>query len=150
MYAYYGEVMEINKIEQELLKLITKAKDKNEVPIAALIVKNDKIISKAHNSRMQKHLTINHAEIMAISKANKKLKDFRLFDCDLYVTLEPCDMCMNVIREARIENVYYLIPRNENKKIYSKTNKCIIQDVDNKSLKYRKLLTQFFKDNCKR
>ena len=99
---------------------------------------------------MQKHLTINHAEIMAISKANKKLKDFRLFDCDLYVTLEPCDMCMNVIKEARIENVYYLIPRNENKKIYSKTNKRIIQDVDNKSLKYRELLTQFFKDNCKR
>ena len=49
MYAYYGEVMEINKIEQELLKLITKAKDKNEVPIAALIVKNDKIISKSYN-----------------------------------------------------------------------------------------------------
>ena len=57
---------------------------------------------------------------------------------------------MNVIKEARIKNVYYLIPRNENKKIYNKTNKCIIQDVDNKSLKYRKLLTQFFKDNCKR
>ena len=85
-----------------------------------------------------------------IVNAHKKLKDFRLFDCDLYVTLEPCDMCMNVIKEARIENVYYLIPRNENKKIYSKTNKCIIQEVDNKSLKYRELLTQFFKDNCKR
>ena len=103
----------------KLIKESLKSLKHNDVPIAAFIVKNDKIISKAHNSRMQKHLTINHAEIMAISKANKKLKDFRLFDCDLYVTLEPCDMCMNVIKEARIKNVYYLIPRNANKKIYN-------------------------------
>lgn len=134
----------------KLIKESLKSLKNNDVPIAAFIVKNDKIISKAHNSRMKKHLTINHAEIMAISKANKRLKDFRLFDCDLYVTLEPCDMCMNVIKEARVKNVYYLIPRNENKKIYSKTNKCIINDIDNKSLKYKCLLTQFFKDNCKR
>lgn len=134
----------------KLIKESLKSLKHNDVPIAAFIVKNDKIISKAHNNRTKKHLTINHAEIMAISKANKKLKDFRLFDCDLYVTLEPCDMCMNVIKEARIKNVYYLIPRNENKKIYSKTNKCIINDIDNKSLKYKDLLTQFFKDNCKR
>lgn len=134
----------------KLIKESLKSLKHNDIPIAAFIVKNDKIISKAHNSRMQKHLTINHAEIMAISKANKKLKDFRLFDCDLYVTLEPCDMCMNVIKEARVKNVYYLIPRNESKKIYNKTNKCIINDIDNKSLKYKDLLTQFFKDNCKR
>ena len=134
----------------KLIKESLKSLKHNDVPIAAFIVKNDKIISKAHNSRMKKHLTINHAEIMAISKANKRLKDFRLFDCDLYVTLEPCDMCMNVIKEARVNNVYYLIPRNENKKIYSKTNKCIVNDIDNKSLKYKDLLTQFFKDNCKR
>lgn len=134
----------------KLIKESLKALNHNDVPIAAFIVKNDKIISKAHNSRMKKRLTINHAEIMAISKANKKMKDFRLFDCDLYVTLEPCDMCMNVIKEARIRNVYYLIPRNENKKIYNKTNKCIMHDINNKSLKYKDLLTQFFKDNCKR
>ena len=81
----------------KLIKESLRALKHDDVPIAAFIVKNGKIISKAHNSRVQKYLTVNHAEIMAISKANKKLKDFRLFDCDLYVTLEPCDMCMNVI-----------------------------------------------------
>ena len=89
----------------KLIKESLKSLKHDDVPIAAFIVKNDKIISKAHNSRMQKHLTINHAEIMAISKANKKLKDFRLFDCDLYVTLEPCQMCSGAIVQARIPRV---------------------------------------------
>lgn len=135
---------------EQIIKESIKALKHNDVPVAAMIVKDGKIISKAHNTRIKNNLTINHAEISAISKANRKLKDFRLFDCDLYVTLEPCEMCMNVIREARINNVYYLVPRNENKKIYSKTNKCIINCDPEISKKYEQMLTQFFKDNCKR
>ena len=104
MYAYYGEVMEINKIEQELLKLITKAKDKNEVPIAALIVKKDKIISKSYNKVNKSSNILDHAEILVIKKASKKLHNWRLDDCDLYVTLEPCSMCKEVIRKSRIKN----------------------------------------------
>ena len=116
MYAYYGEVMEINKIEQELLKLITKAKDKNVVPIAALIVKNDKIISKSYNKVNKSNNILDHAEILVIKKASKKLHNWRLDDCDLYVTLEPCSMCKEVIRKSRIKNTYYFINQNENLK----------------------------------
>lgn len=135
---------------EELIKESLKAKKHKDIPVAAIIVKDGKIIAKSHNDRIKNNLTINHAEISAISKANKKLKDFRLFDCDLYVTLEPCEMCMTVIKEARIKNVYYLIPRNENKKQFSKTNKCLINTDKDKVSKYREMLTQFFKDNCNR
>ena len=105
MYAYYGEVMEINKIEQELLKLITKAKDKNEVPIAALIVKNDKIISKFYNKVNKSNNILDHAEILVIKKASKKLHNWRLDDCDLYVTLEPCMMCTGAIIQSRMSRL---------------------------------------------
>lgn len=135
---------------EELIKESLKAKKHKDIPVAAIIVKDGKIIAKSHNDRIKNNLTINHAEISAISKANKKLKDFRLFDCDLYVTLEPCEMCMTVIKEARIKNVYYLIPRNENKKQFSKTNKCSINTDEDKVSKYKEMLTQFFKDNCNR
>ena len=135
---------------EELIKESLKTKKQKDIPVAAIIVKDGKIISKAHNDRIKNNLTINHAEISAISKANKKLKDFRLFDCDLYVTLEPCEMCMTVIKEARIKNVYYLIPRNENKKQFSKTNICLIDADEDKVHKYKEMLTQFFKDNCNR
>ena len=99
--------MEINKIEQELLKLITKAKDKNEVPIAALIVKNDKIISKSYNKVNKSNNILDHAEILVIKKASKKLHNWRLDDCDLYVTLEPCLMCAGAILQARIKRVVF-------------------------------------------
>lgn len=136
----------IDKLINESLKAL-KHKD---IPVAAFIVKDGKIIAKAHNNRIKKNLTINHAEIMAITKANKKLKDFRLFDCDLYVTLEPCDMCKTVIKEARIKNVYYLISKNENKKQYNKTNICMIDAETGKIVKYKQILQDFFKDNCNR
>lgn len=135
---------------ENLIKESYKALKHGDIPVAAMIVKNNKVISKAHNTRENKHLTTNHAEIVAITKANKKLKDWRLFDCDLYVTLEPCEMCKNVIKEARIKNVYYLVTRNKNKKIYNKTNICLITNHDELCDKYKKILTQFFKDNCNR
>ena len=141
MYAYYGEVMEINKIEQELLKLITKAKDKNEVPIAALIVKNDKIISKFYNKVNKSNNILDHAEILVIKKASKKLHNWRLDDCDLYVTLEPCSMCKEVIRKSRIKNTYYFINQNEHL-TEKEPNFIKIEDKINFSNK----LTQFFKD----
>lgn len=84
-----------------------KAADKNECPIGAIIVLNDKIIARAHNLRETKQLTASHAEMLAIAKANKKLKSWRLEDCDLYVTLEPCPMCAGAIIQSRIKNVYF-------------------------------------------
>ena len=83
------------------------AGSKGEVPIGAVIVRNGKIIAKAYNLREHSNIATHHAEILAIEKANKKLKSWRLDDCDLYVTLEPCPMCAGAILNARINKVYY-------------------------------------------
>jgi len=84
-----------------------KAYDKNEAPIGCVIVKDDLVIAKAHNLREIKNLVSAHAEILAITKANKKLNSWRLDDCDIYVTLEPCIMCLGAIYQARIKNLYF-------------------------------------------
>ena len=103
------------------MKLAKRASTKNEVPVSAIIVKNDKLISKAFNKREQSHNVLAHAEVIAIKKASKKLKTWRLFDCDLYVTLKPCSICENIIKQSRIRNVYYLIDKPDTKKEYNKT-----------------------------
>lgn len=118
----------MNNIIDELIKLSNKAYKGNEVPVGCIIEKDGKIISKAYNKKQKSHLTINHAEIIAINKAQKKLKDWRLNDCNLYVTLEPCKMCKEVIKQSRINNVYYLVKSKYNNekssKIGYKTIKC--------------------------
>ena len=90
----------------EALKEAKKAYAKEEVPIGAVIVKDGKIISKAHNLRETKKIATGHAEILAIEKACKKIGAWRLENCDMYVTLEPCFMCAGAIINARIKNLY--------------------------------------------
>lgn len=82
---------------------------KGEVPVGAVIVKDNKIISKAYNKREKNQIATHHAEILAIQKACKKLKSWRLDNCDMYVTLEPCPMCAGAIINARIKNLYYAV-----------------------------------------
>lgn len=94
------------KFMKEALKEAQKAYDKLEIPVGAVIVKNGRIISRAHNLKETKQTATAHAEILAIQKANKKLNNWRLVDCDIYVTLEPCDMCMGAILSSRIKNIY--------------------------------------------
>ena len=89
------------------LKEANKALLEDEVPIGAVIVFDNKIIAKGHNRKEQKQLAISHAEIEAINKAEKRLKNWRLIDCDIYVTIEPCLMCMGAIIQSRIRNIYY-------------------------------------------
>ena len=89
------------------LKEAQKALLEDETPIGCVIIKDDKVIARAHNKREIKNLVTSHAEIEAITKANKKLKSWRLVDCDLYVTVEPCIMCGGAIIQSRIRNVYY-------------------------------------------
>ena len=89
------------------LKEAQKALLEDETPIGCVIVKDDKVIARGHNLRESKNLVTSHAEIEAITKANKKLKSWRLVDCDLYVTIEPCIMCAGAIIQSRIRNVYY-------------------------------------------
>ena len=79
----------------------------DEVPIGCVIVKDDKIIARGYNKRESKQDVTSHAEIEAIKKANKKLNSWRLVDCDIYITLEPCIMCMGAIIQSRIRNIYY-------------------------------------------
>ena len=119
--------------------------EKKYIDILLVDEKTGKIISKAYNKRESSFKTLNHAEIICISKANKRMRSKILDKCILYVTLQPCDMCKTVIKEARIKKVYYLLERNIDKKQYFKTefNKWVI----NKQYEdeYRKLLTFFFK-----
>ena len=94
------------KFMWEALKEAKKAYDKLEVPVVAVIVKNGKIIARAHNLKETKKDTTKHAEILAIQKASKKLDSWRLLDCEMYVTLEPCSMCAGAIINSRIKKIY--------------------------------------------
>lgn len=107
---------------EEAIRLAEKAYQKNEVPIGAVIVKNDKIISKAYNNRECTQQAINHAEIIAIKKACKKLKSWRLNDCDIYVTLEPCSMCAGAILNARLNSVHIACLDESHGAVISKYN----------------------------
>lgn len=100
---------------KEALKEAQKAYSKEEIPVGAVIVKDNKIIAKAHNLKELKKTAIAHAEILAIQKANKKLQNWRLLNCDLYVTLEPCMMCLGAIISSRIKNIYIgtIDPKNK-------------------------------------
>lgn len=89
------------------IKEAKKALKKNEVPIGAVIVKNGKVISCGYNKRQKSKNAVNHAEIIAIVNACKKLKDWRLNGCTMYVTLKPCPMCAGAICNARIDKVVY-------------------------------------------
>lgn len=94
------------KFMKEALKEAKKAYQKDEVPVGAIIVKDGKIIARAHNLKENKLDTTCHAEILAIKKASKKLNAWRLENCEMYVTLEPCSMCAGALIQARISKVY--------------------------------------------
>ena len=89
------------------LKEANKAKEIDEVPIGCIIVLNGKIIAKAHNKKETTNNPCGHAEILAIQKACKKISNWRLENCDMYVTIEPCLMCAGAIIQSRIKNVYF-------------------------------------------
>lgn len=88
------------------LKEAKKAYDKKEIPVGAVIVKDNKVISRAHNLKELKNDTTKHAEILAIQKASKKLESWRLEECEMYVTLEPCSMCAGALIQSRLKKVY--------------------------------------------
>ena len=135
-----------------------KAKKKGEVPIGAVIVQNDKIISKGHNVRERKQNALLHAEIIAINKACKKLHSWRLDNATIYITLEPCPMCAGAIANARIKKVVYAAKDKTAtdelcEKILSSirlNHKCEIEQDESMEEKCSSLLTEFFKEKRKK
>ena len=95
------EYMKIALIEAK------KARKNEDVPVGAIVVRSNKIISKGYNKKEKNKNSILHAEIIAINKACKKLKTWRLDDCEIYITLEPCMMCTGAINQSRIKRVFY-------------------------------------------
>ncbi len=96
----------------EAIKEAKKALKNDEVPIGAVIVKDGKIIARGYNKKEKNNDATCHAEIMAIKKASKVLNDWRLSECDMFVTLEPCVMCSGAIVSARINRVFYATKDN--------------------------------------
>ena len=92
---------------KKALEFAKKAYKKNEVPVGALVIKNNQIIGQGYNLINSTNIISNHAEIIAINMANEKLKNWRLLDCEIYVTLEPCLMCVGAINNCRIKTVIY-------------------------------------------
>ena len=101
------------KFMKEALKEAQKAYDKLEIPVGAVIVKDGKIIARAHNQKETKFDTTKHAEILAIQKASKKLNSWRLIDCEMYVTLEPCPMCTSVAVWAKMKGIIFGASQND-------------------------------------
>ena len=138
------------KFMKEALKEAQKAYDKLEIPVGAVIVKNGRIISRAHNLKETKQTATAHAEILAIQKANKKLNNWRLVDCDIYVTLEPCDMCMGAILSSRIKNIYIgnLDPKKKEKIDINKYKEEYDTNIEYGIMqeKSEEILKNFFKD----
>lgn len=124
--------------------LAKKSLKTNDVPVGALVVLNNKIIGEGYNRREKRNFSFDHAEINAIKHASKKLKTWNLEGSVMYVTLKPCPMCTEVIKQSRISKVFYLLEKPEHKKEYSKT---IFEKVENNKLKecYKEELTDFFK-----
>ena len=130
-----------------------KAYNENEVPVGCVIIKDDKIISVNHNSKVKNNSIFEHAEILCIKEAETKLNDWRLNDCIMYVTLEPCPMCASAIEQSRIKKVY--IGTKSNLKSNQNIIKSIFQNdefyhkVDYEYLndeRCNEILTKFFKE----
>lgn len=95
------------KYMEEALKLAERAYDEDEIPVGAVVVYNDRIIGCGYNQKEKLNNPLKHAELIAIEEACDYIGDWRLNDCEIYVTLEPCQMCMGAIIESRIKKVVY-------------------------------------------
>ena len=128
------------------LKEAKRAAKSNNVPIGCVIVFNNRVIAKAYNKKNSKNVSIYHAEILAMIKACRFLNTFILEDCTMYVTLEPCKMCMNAIAESRIRNVNYLISSKYEINLKSNYDRISCKQFDDNEFadKYKKILSEFF------
>ena len=131
-----------NNYMLEALNQAKKSINNGDVPVGCIIVQNNKILAKSYNLKEKKQNITRHAEIIAITKANKKIKNWRLDNCIMYVTMEPCMMCCGAIEQSRIKKVIYGC-KNDKYGYLSKYKK-----IESKLLyeeKYKLLIQNFFK-----
>ncbi|MDD2433656.1 MAG: nucleoside deaminase [Bacilli bacterium] len=129
-----------------------------EVPVGCVIVKDGKIIARAHNTKESKKAALNHAEINAIVKASKKFKDWRLNDCEMYVTLEPCLMCVGAIINYRVGTIYYGAKDPKGGAVVSNLDITTVKNLNHHPIfqggimeqECGEILTKFFQDKRKR
>ena len=151
-FSFYGGIM-----KREYLDLAftyaEKAFAKGEVPIGAVIVKDECVISYGFNMKESKNSVLKHAELIAIERAEKVLNNWRLENCDLYVTLDPCPMCASAIKQARIRNVFSALSNSDINNT-SIIQKIFEKDIINPEVSFtsnldversQKLLNSFFK-----
>lgn len=106
--------MDVDKLfMKEAIKLAIKSYNLDEVPVGAIVVKDNKIIGCGYNQKENTKNPLKHAELIAIEDACKSIGDWRLSDCTLYTTFEPCMMCMGAIKESRIKRVVYGVSKYE-------------------------------------
>lgn len=154
MLFLYGDNMDKNDFMKIAIEEAKIAQQDGDVPVGAVIVRNGKIISQAHNMKEKRNNSINHAEILAISEACQKLNTWRLEDCEIYITMEPCMMCTGAIIQSRIKKIIYGTANykfgySEGVEQYinsKKSNHMPIIESGIKSDECRKLIQSFFKD----
>ena len=129
----------MNKYKNILKRLNQKAIENGDIPVSAIITRNNKIIAKAYNQKYKNNNPFDHAEILAIKKASKKIKTPNLSECEMYVSLYPCSMCREVIKESKIKKVYYYTENNK-----SINNKIQYIKINDNDLFFSKELSSFF------
>ncbi len=140
MNTYVNKIIELSKI----------AFDNDDIPVGAIVVQNKKIIGEGYNKRNIRKSVVGHAELEAIEMACKNNGDWRLQDCEMYVTLKPCMMCTGAIVDSRIKKVYYLCDRTNVCFNCEKYLKLIKITDDDKINEYLKLLQKFFENKRNR
>ena len=150
-FLFCGGTMD-NHYFDHVYELALKAYDENEVPIAAVIVKDGKILASAYNHKEKDQCCTSHAEILAIEKASHLLHNWRLEDCDIYISLDPCPMCASAIKQARIQHVYSALNNSDSsnielvEKIFETdhTNPSVSFQSNLDSERFKQLLNSFF------
>ena len=133
----------MDKYYDRLLELAKVSFINNDVPVGAIILSDNKIVSEGYNTRKYDNNVLGHAEINAIQNACKCLNNWNLQGCIMLVTLKPCNMCMEVIKQCRIDKVYYLLDKPDNKHEYNAT-KFELVECQKVAKKYNNILSKFF------
>lgn len=147
MTFYLGDFIMSKKIFQILKKQFDKGLKKNEVPVGAVITDGDKILVAAHNTRHSKKIISGHAELLALNKLYKKNKYKNFRGMTLYVTLEPCKMCVGAIEQTGLNKVVYFLINYKNGAINQMEKRIKFICIENEySVYFREKLTKFFKE----